>query len=46
MARLRGEVARLEAELHTANELIEAQGKVSALLQAMSRKSANNNETT
>lgn len=46
LARLRGEVARLEAELGTANELIEAQGKVSALLQAMSRKSANNNETT
>lgn len=43
LARLRGEVERLEAELSTANELIEAQGKVSALLQMMSTKSANKN---
>lgn len=43
LARLRGEVERLEAELSTANELIEAQGKVSALLQTMSAKSANKN---
>ena len=40
LARLRDQVAKLEAELDTANELIEAQGKVSALLQAVSRKSA------
>ena len=39
-ARLRARVERLEAELATANELIEAQGKVSALLQELSRKSA------
>jgi transposase-like protein len=43
LARLRGEVERLEADLVTANELIEAQGKVSALLQAISSKSANKN---
>ncbi|MGV1080919.1 MAG: transposase [Candidatus Nanopelagicales bacterium] len=40
LARLRARVAQLEGELDTANELIEAQGKVSALLQAKSRKSA------
>ena len=40
LARLRARVAVLEGELDTANELIEAQGKVSALLQAKSRKSA------
>lgn len=40
LARLRKRVAELEGELDTANELIEAQGKVSALLQAKSRKSA------
>lgn len=45
LARLRDRVADLEAELGTANELIEAQGKVSALLATMSRKSAEaNNE--
>lgn len=38
--RLRARVTELEAELSTAEELIEAQGKVSALLQAKSRKSA------
>lgn len=43
LARLRKQVAKLEAELETANELIEAQGKVSALLQEMSRKSAETN---
>jgi transposase len=46
LARLRKECERLEAELHTANELIEAQGKVSALLQTLSRKSADKNSTT
>ena len=40
LARLQAQVAKLEGELDTANELIEAQGKVSALLQAKSRKSA------
>ena len=39
-ARLRQRVSKLEAELATADELIEAQGKVSALLQQISRKSA------
>lgn len=41
LARLRVRVSSLEQELGTANQLIEAQGKVSALLQEMSRKSAN-----
>lgn len=40
LARLRERVALLEAELGTANELIDAQGKVSALWQAKSRPSA------
>ncbi|MCC7078195.1 MAG: transposase [Acidimicrobiia bacterium] len=39
-ARLRARVEELEAELSTAEELIDAQGKVSALLQAKSRKGA------
>ena len=39
-ARLRHLVGKLEAELATATELIEAQGKVSALLQQISRQSA------
>ena len=43
LARLRQEVAKLDTDLATANELIEAQGKVSALLQAMSRRSAKPN---
>ena len=43
LARLRQQVAGLEADLATANELIEAQGKVSALLQELSRQSANKN---
>lgn len=38
--RLRQRVSRLEGELATAVELIEAQGKVSALLQQISRRSA------
>jgi transposase len=46
LARLGGVCARLQGELDTANELIEAQGKVSALLQTLSRKSANKNSTT
>ena len=43
MARLRAEVTKLEEKLDTANELIEAQGKVSALLGKMSRQSAEPN---
>jgi transposase len=43
MARLRAEVTKLEERLDTANELIEAQGKVSALLGKMSRRSAEPN---
>ena len=39
-ARLRVRVTELEAELATAEELIDAQGKVSALLQQHSRQSA------
>lgn len=39
-ARLRAKVAELEGKLSTAEELIDAQGKVSALLQKHSRKSA------
>lgn len=39
-ARLRERVAELEGQLETATELIDAQGKVSALLSEMSRKSA------
>lgn len=46
LARLRKECDRLQTELDTANELIEAQGKVSALLQALSRRSADQNSTT
>ena len=40
LARLRAKVTDLEDKLATAEELIEAQGKASALLQAMRRKSA------
>ena len=40
LAELRRRVAELEDQLSTANELIEAQGKVSALWQDMSRKTA------
>jgi len=39
-ARLRARVEELEAGLATAEELIDAQGKVSALLQQHSRQSA------
>ena len=39
-ARLRARVGELEERLSTAEELIDAQGKVSALLSEMSRKSA------
>lgn len=39
-ARLRGRVQELERRLATAEELIDAQGKVSALLQQHNRKSA------
>ena len=39
-ARLRARVSKLEAELATASDLIEAQGKVAALLQQISRQSA------
>lgn len=38
-ARLRAQVAKLEEQLATAEELIDAQGKASALLQQMRRKS-------
>lgn len=40
MKRLRSENARLEERLGHLEALVDAQGKVSALLQAMSRKSA------
>lgn len=43
LARLRAENDKLRTELATANELIEAQGKVSALLGEMSRSSAKTN---
>lgn len=43
LARLRARVAELEDELGTAHELIETQGKVSALLQEMSQRSAEKN---
>lgn len=43
LSRLRERVVQLEDELGTAHELIETQGKVSALLQKMSRKSAEAN---
>jgi len=43
LARLRADNEKLRDELGTANELIEAQGKVSALLQAKSRCSAETN---
>jgi len=46
LGRLRAENDMLRSELETANELIEAQGKVSALLQSLSRKSAEKNTET
>ncbi len=45
LAKARAELERLRGELATARELIEAQGKVSALLHDMSRKSAEQNTT-
>jgi transposase-like protein len=45
LAKAQAEVARLRAELDTARELIDAQGKVSALLHDLSRKSADPNTT-
>jgi transposase-like protein len=39
-ARLRARIAELEQRVETLDELVDAQGKVSALLQQMSRKSA------
>ena len=46
LARLRKELQRSQTELNTADELIEAQGKVSALLQTLFRKSADQNSTS
>jgi len=46
LVRLRAENEKLRDELDTAHELIETQGKVSALLQEMSRKSAEANTET
>ncbi len=43
LARLRARVAELESELGTAHELIETQGKVSALWQEISQRSADPN---
>ena len=43
LTRVRAENERLRAELDVAHELIEAQGKVSALLGEMSRRSADPN---
>lgn len=45
LARLRATIARLEDKLATAEELVAAQGKVSALLHDLSAKSAIVNET-
>jgi len=46
LVRLRAENEKLRDELYTAHELIETQGKVSALLQEMSHKSAEANTET
>ena len=46
LGRLRAENDKLRSELETAKELIEAQGKVSALLGNLSRKSAEKNTDT
>lgn len=46
LAKAQAEIERLRGELATARELIEAQGKVSALLHDMSPKSAAQNTTT
>jgi transposase-like protein len=45
LARLRAKVEALESKLATAEELVAAQGKVSALLHDLSTKSAAVNET-
>jgi len=45
LAKAHADNAKLREELDTARELIEAQGKVSALLQELSRKSAAPNTT-
>jgi len=45
LARLRAQVERLEAKLATAEELVAAQGKVSALLASWSTKSAEAKQT-
>lgn len=45
LAEARRQIEALEAELATAKELIEAQGKVSALLQELSRESADPDST-
>ena len=45
LARLRAKVARLEDRLATAEELVAAQGKVSALLATWSTESAESSET-
>ena len=46
LGELRAENDKLRSELETANELIAAQGKVSALLQNLSRRSAEKNTET
>lgn len=45
LAKAKDEAAKLRDELATARELIEAQGKVSALLAELSRQSADKNTT-
>ena len=45
LAKAEDEVSKLRSELATARELIEAQGKVSALLAELSRRSAEQNTT-
>jgi transposase-like protein len=45
LAKAEDEVSKLRSELVTARELIEAQGKVSALLAELSRRSAEQNTT-
>lgn len=45
LARMRAKIEALEAKLATAEELVAAQGKVSALLHDLSAKSATVNET-
>ena len=45
LARMRAKIEALESKLATAEELVAAQGKVSALLHDLSAKSASVNET-